>query len=225
VSGKFDSLLPSYKKVFIVKHRLQSKGYNPETVTSAEIEREYWRIIQTGAEEMDVEYANDLDTTEVGSGFLRPLHKSFSAFDSAQKKGQKESINFQDPEYYRTTGWNLNNLPRAYGSLLRHIQTDIKGINVPWLYCGMLFATFCWHTEDNYMYSINYQHYGAKKRWYGVPASHSSAFEKALMSHVPERFQENPDLLFHVSMNFYRCTEIHPNMTCCVCNMSAICCL
>jgi histone demethylase JARID1 len=115
-------------------------------------------------------------------------------------------VNFADPEYYRNTGWNLNNLPYAYGSLLRHVHTAIKGINIPWLYCGMLFASFCWHTEDNYMYSVNYQHMGAKKRWYGVPSTSCEKFEDALRSRVPERFRENPDLLLHLT------TMISPSM-------------
>ena len=50
-------------------------------------------------------------------------------------------------------------------SVLRRIQTPINGINVPWLYMGMLFSSFCWHNEDNYLYSINYHHFGAVKQW------------------------------------------------------------
>ncbi|KUF98252.1 Regulator of nonsense transcripts 2 [Phytophthora nicotianae] len=111
----------------------------------------------------------------------------------------KESIDFSDPEYYRNTGWNLNNLPDAYGSLLRHLGAAINGINVPWLYCGMLFASFCWHAEDNYMSSINYHHLGAKKRWYGISSSDAEKFEAAMRTQVPERFRENPDLLLHLT--------------------------
>ncbi|KAJ0407651.1 hypothetical protein P43SY_010192 [Pythium insidiosum] len=170
-----------------------SRGVDPNAVTSEEIEQEYWRIVETGAPVMQVEYANDLDTMVVGSGFER-------AEDPASTVGSKrEAVNFDDPEYYRRTAWNLNNLPFAHGSLLRHVKGEIRGINVPWLYCGMLFATFCWHTEDNNMYSVNYQHIGAKKRWYGIPATHADAFEKVLKQRVPERFRDSPDLLFHLT--------------------------
>ena len=30
---------------------------------------------------------------------------------------------------------------------MRHVNEEINGVNVPWLYCGMLFATFAWHAE------------------------------------------------------------------------------
>ena len=31
---------------------------------------------------------------------------------------------------------------------------------------GSLFASFCWHVEDNYMFSLNYLHEGETKTWY-----------------------------------------------------------
>ena len=52
------------------------------------------------------------------------------------------------------------------------------------LYIGMLFATFAWHVEDHYLYSINYQHLGAAKTWYGVPGSHAEGFEAVVKKHV-----------------------------------------
>ncbi|RQM09965.1 hypothetical protein KXD40_002518 [Peronospora effusa] len=175
-------------------HWFSSRGMDPDTVTSDEIELEYWRIVQTGEPEVEVEYANDLDTAQVGSGFLRSV-KRFAW----QTTNGRETIDFTNPEYYRNTGWNLNNLPDAYGSLLRHLGAAINGINVPWLYCGMLFASFCWHAEDNYMSSINYHHVGTKKRWYGIPSSDAEKFEAVMRTQVPERFRENPDLLLHLT--------------------------
>jgi histone demethylase JARID1 len=62
----------------------------------------------------------------------------------------------KDP--YSKHPWNLNNLPKAKDSLFSLIDTDISGIVVPWLYVGMCFSAFCWHTEDHYSYSINYVH-------------------------------------------------------------------
>jgi hypothetical protein len=49
--------------------------------------------------------------------------------------------------------------------VLRLVRGDVDGISTPMLYIGMLFATFAWHVEDHYLYSINFQHEGAAKTW------------------------------------------------------------
>ena len=100
-----------------------------------------------------------------------------------------------DPNYYINTKWNLQHLPKAEGSLLRLVMSTIDGLTTPWLYVGCLFSTFCWHTEDNYLYSINYQHTGATKTWYGIPGESAKEFEEALQRSMPERFREMPDLI------------------------------
>jgi hypothetical protein len=61
--------------------------------------------------------------------------------------------------------WNLHNLPFLSASMLRHVGSQINGVTQPWLYMGMLFTSFCWHTEDNFLPSINYLHFGAPKIW------------------------------------------------------------
>ena len=52
------------------------------------------------------------------------------------------------------------------GSPLRFLGQAISGITIPMVYVGMCFSSFCWHNEDNYLYSINYLHEGAPKSWY-----------------------------------------------------------
>jgi len=76
--------------------------------------------------------------------------------------------------------WNLNffghDIP---GSVLGLVSNgDIPGVTRPWMYLGMLFASFAWHVEDNHLFSINYMHEGKPKSWYGVPADHADAFEE-----------------------------------------------
>ena len=82
--------------------------------------------------------------------------------------------------------WNLclQILPHMSRSTLRLLKGDAPGVSSPMLYIGMLFATFAWHVEDHYLYSINYQHLGAAKTWYGVPASDADAFEDVARRHV-----------------------------------------
>jgi JmjC domain, hydroxylase len=57
----------------------------------------------------------------------------------------------------RPCRWSVQTLPRDGESVLRVLDMDIPGVTSPMLYLGMLFATFAWHVEDHYMYSINYQ--------------------------------------------------------------------
>lgn len=63
------------------------------------------------------------------------------------------------------------------------------------MYVGMCFATFCWHNEDHWSYSINYLHWGEPKTWYGVPGSKAECFEESMKSAAPELFHSQPDLL------------------------------
>ena len=99
---------------------------------------------------------------------------------------------------YSREAWNLNNLPILPNSLLRYIKSDISGMTVPWIYVGMIFSTFCWHNEDHYTYSINYQHFGHTKTWYGVPGDDAEKFEEAMRRAAPDLFETNPDLLFQL---------------------------
>ena len=125
------------------------------------------------------------------------LSSSFMFLQKDRPLG-KVTAPISDPEYYAQSGWNLNNLPYWPGSLLRHIKTPINGVNVPWLYLGMQFSSFCWHAEDNYLYTINYSHFGAPKQWYGIPGSSAKAFENTAKASLRVRFDEDSDLLNHV---------------------------
>ncbi|KAJ0252746.1 Uncharacterized protein HA466_0118930 [Hirschfeldia incana] len=116
------------------------------------LEKEFWKEIACGKTE-SVEYACDVDG---------------SAFSSAPG----------DP--LGSSKWNLNKVSRLPKSILRLLETSIPGVTEPMLYIGMLFSMFAWHVEDHYLYSINYQHCGASKTWYGVPGSAALNFEKVV---------------------------------------------
>jgi len=80
----------------------------------------------------------------------------------------------------------------------------LNGVNVPWLYMGCLFSTFCWHNEDNYLYSINYHHSGAPKQWYGCPGTKEGAegLETVFKTALQHKLKTTPDLLSHITTMF-----------------------
>ncbi|KAH7477291.1 Lysine-specific demethylase 5C [Phytophthora ramorum] len=95
---------------------------------------------------------------------------------------------------YAQDDWNLNNMPKLPGSVLQHLDEDIKGVMVPWLYAGMCFSTFCWHVEDHNFYSTSYLHSGAPKTWYGIPCASAELMERTMKELTPELFGSQPDL-------------------------------
>ncbi|AQK55598.1 Putative lysine-specific demethylase JMJ16 [Zea mays] len=151
-----------------------------------DIEGEYWRIVEKPTEEIEVVYGADLETGTFGSGFPK---------SSPEVKSDVE-------HKYLESGWNLNNLPRLQGSVLSFEGGDISGVLVPWLYVGMCFSSFCWHVEDHHLYSLNYMHWGAPKMWYGVPGKDAVNLEAAMRKHLPDLFEEQPDLLHNLVTQF-----------------------
>lgn len=158
-------------------HSVLGMQWEPSVET---IEGEYWRMVEKPTEEIEVLYGADLETGVFGSGF--PKVSSSVEITGADEK-------------YLKSGWNLNNFARLPGSVLSFESGDISGVLVPWLYVGMCFSSFCWHVEDHHFYSMNYMHWGAPKIWYGVPGEHALKLEAAMRKHLPDLFEEQPDLL------------------------------
>ncbi|KAK3679662.1 hypothetical protein LTR78_000037 [Recurvomyces mirabilis] len=151
---------------------------NKRTLDEVDVEREFWRLVDELSDTTEVEYGADIHCTTHGSGF--------------------PTIEKQPRDPYSSDPWNLNILPLDKESLFRHIQSDVSGMTIPWLYVGMCFSTFCWHNEDHLAYSANYQHFGQTKTWYGVPGEDSYKFEEAMKEELPELFETQPDLLFQL---------------------------
>lgn len=154
------------------------KPYKDQLILEDYLEREFWRLVESQTETVEVEYGADINTAAYGSGFPNLEKHPF------------------DP--YARDGWNLNNLPIAPGSLLRFIKSDVAGMTQPWIYVGMVFSTFAWHKEDHYTYSINYHHWGDTKTWYGVPGEQDTKLEEAMKTAAPELFEQQPDLMFQL---------------------------
>ncbi|KAL5838980.1 hypothetical protein ACOSQ4_011588 [Xanthoceras sorbifolium] len=163
-------------KDYLKSDRVEPKRWEP---TVEEIEGEYWRIVEQSIDEVEVYYGADLETGAFGSGFPKA----------------SSMVTESDSHPYSTSGWNLNNLPRLPGSVLCFEGCDISGVLVPWLYVGMCFSSFCWHVEDHHLYSLNYLHWGDPKIWYGVPGSNACTLENTMRKHLPDLFEEQPDLL------------------------------
>ncbi|XP_056665034.1 lysine-specific demethylase 5C isoform X1 [Monodelphis domestica] len=144
------------------------------------VEKEFWRLVNSIEEDVTVEYGADIHSKEFGSGF--PIS------DSTRHLSPEE-------EEYAASGWNLNVMPVLEQSVLCHINADISGMKVPWLYVGMVFSAFCWHIEDHWSYSINYLHWGEPKTWYGVPSFAAEHLEEVMKKLTPELFDSQPDLL------------------------------
>ncbi|XWS49936.1 hypothetical protein CRYUN_Cryun12cG0045500 [Craigia yunnanensis] len=166
--------------------RAKKKWFGSGCASRVQIEKKFWEIVEGSAGEVEVMYGSDLDTSVYGSGFPRVNDQG------------PESVELKAWDEYCRSPWNLNNLPKLKGSMLRAVHHNITGVMVPWLYVGMLFSAFCWHFEDHCFYSMNYLHWGEPKCWYSVPGSEASAFEKVMRDCLPDLFDAQPDLLFQL---------------------------
>lgn len=63
----------------------------------------------------------------------------------------------------------------------------------------MLFSSFCWHYEDNMMYSINYMHKGEGKMWYAIPSQDRTKFERIAKEKLAILFDEDPNMLLNIT--------------------------
>ncbi|CCH63031.1 hypothetical protein TBLA_0J00310 [Henningerozyma blattae CBS 6284] len=180
------------------------KQYNPKDLN--QLEKEFWDLISASPNDLKsqkditqfiTKYGADIHDENVLTGFPTLDHVP-SNLSSAEYKSFLR---------YCTHPMNLKNLPFADGSLLsltksiqstqndKDVYSNISGVTIPWLYAGSLFSTFCWHLEDQYTLSINYQHEGAPKIWYSIPDYECDKFKKLLFNLTPDYFIKQPDLL------------------------------
>ncbi|KAL3316413.1 Lysine-specific demethylase 5A [Cichlidogyrus casuarinus] len=180
------------------------------------VETEFWRILQEYNDDVIVEYGADIHSSANGSGFPTESQLQNLSQEWSNKKELLESMptstahtllaDYDKSMMYAQSPWNLNNLPVLNQSILRFIPGDIDGMKVPWCYVGMVFSSFCWHIEDHWSYSINYNHFGEPKTWYGVSSLYAPEFEKAMKKQASELFEQSPDLLHHIT------TIMNPNI-------------
>ncbi len=143
----------------------------------ARIEEMFWDIVNKQTRKLTVEYGNDIDSTTHGSGFA-----------AASAESGRHASKGAGP-------WDLNWIAHKPGSPLRCLGAEIRGVTAPWVYCGMLFSSFCWHCEDHHLPSINYLHKGSPKVWYGAASGDASRLEEIMRQNMPELFEREPDLM------------------------------
>jgi hypothetical protein len=68
------------------------------------------------------------------------------------------------------------------------------------------------HVEDHHFYSLNYLHWGAPKVWYGVAGRAAHQVEAVMKKHLPELFEEQPDLLHKLVWCFFCGRHSEPNL-------------
>ncbi|XP_051992245.1 protein Jumonji [Xyrauchen texanus] len=122
---------------------------------AAEVEQDYWRIVEQRDCHVAVHYGK-VDTNTHGSGF--PVGKS---------------------EPFSKHGWNLTVLPNNSGSILRHLGA-VPGVTIPWLNIGMVFSTSCWSQDQNRLPYVDYLHTGADCIWYSVPAEEKTKLDEVV---------------------------------------------
>lgn len=157
---------------------------NGKPLTVDVIEKKFWEFVDAQKSDLVVHYGADIHNLIPGE---------ISGFPMVDSPG----LNSNDPlvKYYINHPFNLTKLPFSRGSLLNYINHTISGMTVPWIYIGSLLATFCWHVEDHYTLSANYCHFGATKKWYGIPSFDADKFEQLMRDSAPDLFQKQPDLL------------------------------
>ena len=113
------------------KSDVKNSGDNIEklSATPEELIKEYWRIVEKCEDKVAVEYGNDLDVIEYGSGFpvrkdLKEMRESYEDPNSSHRQTQfKRNVPLKDggdPDYYESCGWNLNNLPHHWFLVAKH---------------------------------------------------------------------------------------------------------
>jgi hypothetical protein len=119
-----DFILEKFERM---AHAFQRKWFPYGKPDAPAVESEFWRIVETAEENVQVHYGSDLDVTKHTSGFPRDPPASASAIAPF-------------------THWNLNHLPRMEGSVLRQICGTIAGVTDPMMYVTLhwlvMFADF-----------------------------------------------------------------------------------
>jgi hypothetical protein len=171
-----------------------------EEISLEKIEEDYWKFCSD--EKSKFKY-NHLKIIK----FLESLIVQYAADIATQKYFTKQELHKMTNEE-NLEGLDKFNLMRVNvmkNSLLQFTKQDdnnqISGITVPWFYFGMIYSTFCWHTEDLYLYSLNYMHEGSQKIWYGISHLHKEKMDEYIRAKYYAILLKQPDLVHRLTVH------------------------
>lgn len=166
-----------------------TKLLSKRTLSIDELEEMFWNLVTE-------DHRNELTTVKYGADIHNESPGQVTGFPTRAFIPKNLTENEQkDYLKYCDHPMNLTNLPMVHNSLLPLFERNISGMTIPWIYIGSLFSTFCWHMEDQYTLSANYQHQGDPKVWYSIPESGCAKFNDLLNDLSPDLFIKQPDLL------------------------------
>uniref|UniRef100_A0A8D0CQT5 Jumonji and AT-rich interaction domain containing 2b n=1 Tax=Sander lucioperca TaxID=283035 RepID=A0A8D0CQT5_SANLU len=155
----------SLTNFFRIARNTMTMCFNKEP-GAAEVEEEYWRIVEQRDSHVAV-HCGKVDTSTHGSHW----------YESQMGNLGVTLSNFS--YLFLRHGWNLTVLPNNSGSILRHLGA-VPGVTIPWLNIGMVFSTSCWSRDQNRLPYIDYLHTGADCIWYSVPAEEKTKLGKVV---------------------------------------------
>ncbi|EJS43088.1 YJR119C [Saccharomyces arboricola H-6] len=154
-----------------------------------DLEKIFWNLVTN-------DHRNALTTVKYGADIHNELPGQITGFPTREFIPKDLNENELKSYFkYCDHPMNLTNLPMVRNSLLPLFERNISGMTIPWIYVGSVFSTFCWHMEDQYTLSANYQHEGDPKIWYSIPESGCAKFNDLLNDLSPDLFVKQPDLL------------------------------
>ncbi|KAH9092500.1 hypothetical protein Ae201684P_008176 [Aphanomyces euteiches] len=155
--------------------------------TIQELEKEYWRVLLTPHQKIQVEYGSDIDTAAMGSGFptiekvrkvrnrlldrYNSVHGNTNRDEDPNELGLRrllaEGLNMDTEsnfdyinqiDMYAHSPWNLTNLPKLNGSMLQYLDENIKGVMVPWISQFLQhFVLASWRSKDMAMRQLRWK--------------------------------------------------------------------
>lgn len=111
--------------------------------------------------------------------------------------------------------WNLNKFT-GKNSIIHMMPKKkwLPGIHKPYLYIGSKYSVFSLHAEDRFLQSINYNHFGAPKIWYGLYREHKDDIMMLTANCIKNTNCDN--ILYHKGILVSPTTMTEENLNYCV---------